>query len=92
MARPSSLTPDVEEDILAGLEAGLGGQDAAEAAGVPASTWYAWLRRARAGDPRYARLLTALAESRRRRRLARRHGIKAPQSFPPWIPWLREWR
>ena len=92
MARPSSLTPDAEEDILAGLEAGLGGQDAAEAAGIPASTWYGWLRLARAGDPRYVRLLTALTESRRRRRLARRNGVTTAQSFPPWMPWLREWR
>ena len=72
MARPSSLTADAEEEILQGLTAGYGGEVAAEAAGIPATTWYGWMRAAREGDPRYQRLLEALTASRRRRRQARR--------------------
>jgi hypothetical protein len=86
MTRPSSLTADAEEEILQGLTAGYGGEVAAEAAGIPATTWYGWMRAAREGDPRYQRLLEALTASRRRRRQpAASHRTRGwpPRTFSP---------
>jgi hypothetical protein len=70
MARPSALTPQVEERILGFLRLGNYIETACKAAGIHKDTFYEWMKRARSGKPeddRYAefamRVDSALAEA-----------------------------
>lgn len=58
--RPSKFTPQTALAIVADISEGRTRDNAAEAAGVGASTLYRWLQRGRAGDPRYADLARAI--------------------------------
>jgi transposase-like protein len=54
MARPSKLTPELQEKIVAAIRAGAWFSDACRAAGIKKSTAYEWIRRARGEDSRPA--------------------------------------
>jgi hypothetical protein len=49
--RPLTLCEDLERAVLKGIGAGKTGLDAALAAGVPRSTFFEWLQRARGDHP-----------------------------------------
>jgi hypothetical protein len=52
MARPTKLTPHLQETLVAALRAGAWFSDACRIAGVKKSTAYEWHRRGRGEDPR----------------------------------------
>lgn len=67
--RPTLLTPEVHDAIVAGVKSGLPLKYAAEAVGIGEDTVCEWLRRARGEDHRppgepYARLAEALKEAK----------------------------
>ena len=58
--RPSKFTPQTALSIVADIAVGTPRDEAAKSAGVGASTFYRWLQRGRAGDPRFAPLARAV--------------------------------
>lgn len=54
MARPSKLTPELQDEFVAAIRGGAWFTDACRQAGVNKSTAYEWLRRARGDDARPA--------------------------------------
>ena len=64
MARPSKLTPEVEERILSAVRAGTSIAGAAGYAGIDSSTFHRWMER---GDPSGTERADARFRSFRRR-------------------------
>lgn len=63
MARPTKLTPKLQEQIVSYLRAGAYVETAAAAAGIAKDTLYAWLRRGAAGEEPFARFAAAVEEA-----------------------------
>ena len=59
--RPSKFTTGTALAIVADIAGGTPREEAARSAGVGVSTFYRWLQKGRAGDPRYAPALTLAA-------------------------------
>jgi hypothetical protein len=60
MARPTKLTSEVRDAILASIEAGAYAEQAARAAGIAPSTFYAWRERGEAGEEPFLEFVEAL--------------------------------
>lgn len=50
MSRPSKLTPQVRDTLIAAVKAGAYREDAAAAAGIHAATFYRWMQRGQEAD------------------------------------------
>lgn len=66
MARPTSLTPDVQSAIIAALDVGSYRVTAAQAAGICERTLYSWLERGEKGEEPFAEFLQAVKSSESR--------------------------
>src|SRR5678815_1727953 len=84
MARPTSLTPEVQEAICKALRAGNYRETAAQAAGIHRHTLRNWIIRGEAGEAPFAEFLAAAekAEAMGERRLLReiRKGVDGWQA------------
>jgi hypothetical protein len=97
MARPTSLTPDVQRAICASLRAGNYRETAAQAAGIHRHTLRNWVVRGEAGEDLFAEFLAEVekAEAIGERRLLReiRKGVDGWQARS-WIlerRWPARW-
>jgi hypothetical protein len=63
-SRPCRYTPFVVTSLMAALARGESLEEAADAAGIGATTLYRWLALSRAGDARFARLADAVEGAR----------------------------
>lgn len=94
MARPSKLTPEVRERIVAVLRSGAYVQQAAEAAGIGRSTFDDWMRRGESEaekDAPYRELREAVEQARAEAE-ARHVALIAKASARSWqaAAWLLE--
>lgn len=67
MARPSDLTPDLQEKIINVLSSGVPIRDACSFVGISEGTYYKWMQRgekARKGDEKYIEFLQAATRAR----------------------------
>lgn len=67
MARPSDLTPDLQEKIINVLSSGVPIRDACSFVGISEGTYYKWTQRgakARKGDEKYIEFLHAATRAR----------------------------
>jgi hypothetical protein len=97
MARPTSLTPEVQARILSALADGLYRETAARCAGVCERSLYSWLKKGETGEEPYAELLQAVkkteAEVERSVLVAIRTGTRGWQS-KAWVAerrWPKRW-
>ena len=95
MARPSKLTPAVQETIIKAI--GLGGSyaDACLAAGISYDTLNNWKRRAEDGEAKYLRLFGEIASEEARavlRHLAVMNNAAAKGEWKASLEWLRRRR
>lgn len=93
VGRPTKLTPEPQERVVRLVRVGVAPYAAARACGVKHRTWYDWLRRARAGEKRYAPLADALAGAHARLQAALTVQVRAA-AVENWraAAWLLERR
>lgn len=63
MARPTKLTPEVQERIVSAIRAGCFAETAAEYAGISASTFYEWMERGRRAEAGYKEFFEAVQQA-----------------------------
>lgn len=62
--RPSKLTAELSQTILADIAAGLHPEVAAQAAGIVPSTYFDWMQRGKAGEAPYATFRSDVARAK----------------------------
>ena len=66
MARPTKLTPDVQQDLVYALTEGASIEHACDYAGINPDTYYTWLKRGEAGEPEFSEFSETITRARGR--------------------------
>jgi hypothetical protein len=85
MARPTKLTPDIQQKIVSFIRQGSFDWVGAQAAGIDPATFRRWMAAGREGDSRYIEFVKAVDEARAQARMLAE--IEVRQTNP--LAWLR---